>query len=74
MRAASMTWATSGRGLGPGNLNFFGPQIALAFRLDAISQGPKKSRFPGPYPLPLALVMDAARVNNIMQVLYIIGA
>jgi hypothetical protein len=24
---------------------------------NAISQGPKKSRFPGPNPLPLALVM-----------------
>jgi hypothetical protein len=30
--------------------------MALAERLDAISQGPKKS--PGPNPLPLALVMD----------------
>jgi hypothetical protein len=39
-----------GKGLGPGNLNLFG--------LDTISQGPKKSRFPGPSPLPLALVMD----------------
>ncbi len=28
----------SGRGLGPGNLEIFGLQIALAFRLDAISQ------------------------------------
>jgi hypothetical protein len=24
-------------------LNFFGPQMALAYRLDAISQGPKNS-------------------------------
>ncbi len=37
------TWA-SGRGLGPGSLYFFGPQMALAWRIDAISQGPKKSR------------------------------
>ena len=43
MRAASITWA-SGRGLGPGNLEFFGPQMALAYRLDAISQGPKNSQ------------------------------
>jgi hypothetical protein len=48
-----MTW-TSGRG----GLKFFGPQMALAFLLDAISQGPKNSHFSGPNPLPLALVMD----------------
>jgi hypothetical protein len=48
----------SGRGLGFGILEFFGPQIALANQVDAISQGPKNSRIPGPYPLPLALVMD----------------
>jgi hypothetical protein len=36
----------------------FGPQMALALRLDPISQGPKKSRFPVPNPLPLAQVMD----------------
>jgi hypothetical protein len=32
--------------------------MALAYRLDAISQGPKNSKFPGPNPLPLSLVMD----------------
>ncbi len=52
----SITWA-SGRGLGPGNLEFIGPQMALAYRLDAISQGPKSSRFPGPNPLPFAHVI-----------------
>ncbi len=46
-----------------GNLEFFEPQMALAYRLDTISQGPKNSRFPGPNPLPLALVMDAARIK-----------
>jgi hypothetical protein len=66
MRAASITWA-SVRGLGPGNLEFFGPQMALAYWLDAISQDPKNSRFPGPNPLPLALVMDAARIKSIMH-------
>ncbi len=30
-------------GLGPGNLEFFGPQMALAYWLDAISQDPKNS-------------------------------
>ncbi len=44
---------------------FFGPQMALAYRLDDISQGPKNSRFPGPNPLPLALIMDAARIKSI---------
>jgi hypothetical protein len=46
-------------------LHWRGAQMALAYRLDAISQGPKKSRFPGPHPLPLALVMDAARIISI---------
>jgi hypothetical protein len=32
--------------------------MALAYRLDAIPQGLKNSQFPGPNPLPLALVMD----------------
>ncbi len=47
-----------GRGLGPRIWEFFGPQIALAYRLDAISQGPKNSRIPGPNPLPLPQVMN----------------
>ncbi len=40
----SITWAI-GKGLGPGYLKFFGPQMemALTYRLDAISQGPKLS-------------------------------
>jgi hypothetical protein len=38
----SITWA-SGRGLGPGNLEIFGPQMALGYRFNAISQGPKNS-------------------------------
>jgi len=38
----SISWA-SGRGFGPGNLDFFGTQMAHAKGLDAISQGPKKS-------------------------------
>ncbi len=48
----------SGKGLGPGNLEFFGPQMALAYQLDAISHGPKNSWFPGPNPLSLSHVMD----------------
>ncbi len=57
MRANFITLA-SGRGLVPGNLNFFGPQMALPKLHDAITQFLKKSRFQGPNPLPLALVMD----------------
>jgi hypothetical protein len=49
----------SGRG-------FFGPQMALAYRLDAISQGPKNSRIPGPKPLPLAQVMHTANNFGLM--------
>jgi hypothetical protein len=45
---------------------FFVPQMALAYRLDAISKGQKNSRIPGPNPLPLALVMDA-HIQNIMH-------
>jgi hypothetical protein len=44
--------------LGPGIREFFGPQMALTYLLDAISQGPKNSQIKGPNPLPLALVMD----------------
>jgi hypothetical protein len=55
-----------GRGLSPGNLEqLFGPQMALAYQLDAISQGPKNSRFPGPNLLQLALVMDLHASKNI---------
>jgi hypothetical protein len=67
MRAASITWA-SGRGMGSGYIDLFRTQIALPYRrLDAISRGPKKSQFSGPNPLPLALVMDAARIKSITR-------
>ena len=64
----SLTWG-SGMGLGTRILKFFGPQMALAYWLDAISQGTKNSRIPGPNPLPLPLVMDmhGARIQNIMH-------
>jgi hypothetical protein len=65
----------SGRGLCPGNLEFFGPQMALANQLDAISQSPENSRFPGANPLPLALVMDMHASKNIAHgAVKIIGA
>jgi hypothetical protein len=46
--AGSIHYLGKWEGLGPGNLDFFGPQMALAYFLDAIS------RFPGPNPLQLA--------------------
>jgi hypothetical protein len=53
--------------------SFWAPNMALAHRLEDISRGLKKFRFPGSNPLPLAQVMDAARIKSIM-VVYIIGA
>jgi hypothetical protein len=52
-------------GVGPWKSQVFGPQMALAYRLDVISQDSKNSRFPGPNPLKLALVMDAARIKSV---------
>ncbi len=49
---------------------FLGPKW-LAYRLDAISQGPKNSRIPGPNPLPLALVMDLHASKTVCTGLYI---
>jgi hypothetical protein len=65
--AGRILYLASGRGLGTGNLEFFGPQMALAYRFNAISQDQKKSRFSEPNTLPLALVMDAdaARIKII---------
>jgi hypothetical protein len=42
----------------PVRLEIFGPQMALVYRLNAISQGPKNSQNTGPNPLTLPLVMD----------------
>ncbi len=57
MRAYPLLGKVRG-GLGPGILKFFGPQMARAYHLVDIVQGPKNSRIPGPNPLPLPLVMD----------------
>jgi hypothetical protein len=64
----SNTWA-SGRGLGPGILECWA-QMALAYRLVAISQGPKNSQIPGPYPLPLAQGMDMHASKTLCTELY----
>jgi hypothetical protein len=50
---------------------FFGPQMALAYQLDAISQGPKNSQFPGPNPLPFALIMDMHACYGCVHVGYL---
>ncbi len=48
--------------------SFLGPQkMALAYRLVAMSQGPKNSRIPGPKPLPLPLVMDMHASKTLMH-------
>jgi hypothetical protein len=44
--------------------------MALAYRLDAISTGPKNSRIPGPNPLPLALIMDIHASKTLCTGLY----
>jgi hypothetical protein len=57
----SITWA-SGRVLGPGKLGlFWGPKL----HSPDISDGPKKPRFPGPNPLPLALVINLINYRSI---------
>jgi hypothetical protein len=54
-----------GGGLGPGNLKYFGPKMALAYRLDAISKDPKNSRFSGPNPPPTRSCNGTARIENV---------
>jgi hypothetical protein len=54
-----------GGGLGPGNLKYFGPKMALTYRLDVISQGPKNSRFSGPNPPPTCPRNGSACIKNI---------
>ncbi len=68
--AMLLMWAASiartiGRGLCPGNRDFLGPVKLHRADRRVTSGGPKRSRFPGPNPLPLALVMDAARIKSI---------
>ncbi len=51
-------------------LDYFGPQRALAYRLDAISQGRKNSWFPVPNPLPSALIMHLHASKTLRTGLY----
>jgi hypothetical protein len=44
--AGSIHYLAKWEGLGPENLDCFGPHKALSYWLDAISQNPKISRFP----------------------------
>ncbi len=50
--------------------SFLGPQMALAYQLNAISQGPNNSRIPGPNHLPLALVVDMYASKTLCTGLY----
>jgi hypothetical protein len=64
-----------GGGLGPGNLEFFRPQMELACRLDAILQGPKKLSISRAPPPPTCPCNGYARTQNIMhRAVKIIGA
>jgi hypothetical protein len=57
----------SGRGLGPGKGDFFGPcEMASSHQASAI-WGPKKLRFPGPHPLPLAQVWICPHQKHYVQ-------
>jgi hypothetical protein len=51
-------------------LSIADPQMALDYQLDAISQGPKNSKIPGPNPLPLPLVMDMHASKTLCTGLY----
>jgi hypothetical protein len=49
---------------------FLGPKWLSTDGSDAISRGPKKSRFPGPKSLPLALVRDFPASKALLTGLY----
>ncbi len=63
----SFIWA-SGRGWALEILTFLDPKWHSPGGFIAISQGPKKSWFPGPQPLPLALVMDCPHQKHYVRV------
>ncbi len=69
----SIPWG-SGRGVGTGNLEFCGRQMALAYWLDAIPRGPQNSRFPMPAPLPLPHNVSARNKNITQGAVEILGA
>jgi hypothetical protein len=68
MRCISITWA-SGRGLGPGNLELLGPQMALIYLLCHIT-GSKILSIYRANPLSLALVMDMHASKTLCTRLY----
>jgi hypothetical protein len=54
------------RGFGPGNRDFFGLcEMASSRAVRRVSWSPKKPRFPGPNPLPLAQVMHLHASNTL---------
>jgi hypothetical protein len=65
MRAYPLLYLGKWEGAGPWNSCVF-----WAYRLDAISQGPKNSRIPVPNPLPLPLIMDMQAFKTLGTGLY----
>jgi hypothetical protein len=57
-------------GVGPEILEFTGPQMALAYQLDVISQGPKNSQILRPNPLPLSFITDMHASKSLCTGLY----
>jgi hypothetical protein len=60
----------SGRGLGPGNRDFFRPCGMASTRQASAIWGSKNSRFPGLNPLPLAQLMDLPALKALHTGLY----
>ncbi len=61
--ACSIHYLGKWEGIGPWKFWLVGPESAWCN-----FTGPKKVSIPGPNPLPLALVMDVARIKSIMHV------
>ncbi len=64
--AEKAIWDPANRGQKLGGLEFFGLQMTLAYRLDAISQGPKNSNSRA-QPPPTCPNNGYARIQNIMH-------
>ncbi len=62
--AGSIYYLASARGLVSGNLDFLGPKWHLSISSMPFHRAQNRSRFPEPNPLPLALVLDAARIKG----------
>jgi hypothetical protein len=63
--AGSIHYLGKWEGLDPGNLEFLGPEWHLPIDSMPFHRAQKTLDFQGPTPLPIALVMDAARIKSI---------